>query len=508
MANIFPKFGYHQIWRQMKSRLIPILIALSLSQGAIYSQGTSQVQPQKRIALVIGNASYINSTLANPESDARSMKAALQSVGFSVYENLSQSQMKKAIDDFGMQLKGNDVGLFYYAGHGIQSKGYNYLIPVDAQLQSEQQVEYDCVQADRVLALMDASGSKVNIIILDACRNNPFERSWTRSATGKGLAFMNAPRGSLIAYATSPGSTASDGSGHNGLYTSAILESMKIPDITILEMFQNVRNIVSQQSNNQQTPWESTSLTGNFYFNTKEITHSEIQQNNQENPSDTPKSNQDKIQVMSLKEASTPDENEYIIDSRDGQQYKTVKIGNQVWMAENLRTTNLNDGRTIPLVTDNDKWIGLHTPAYCWYNNDETNYKSIYGALYNWYTVNTGKLCPAGWHAPTDAEWTTLETYLGGVIVAGDKLKETGTAHWSGHNTRVTNESGFTALPGGYRNHSGAFYGIGNTGNWWSATEGGTTNAWIWSINYFNSDLNRYNFFKKCGYSVRCIKDN
>jgi uncharacterized caspase-like protein len=113
---------------------------------------------------------------------------------------------------------------------------------------------------------MESSGTKVNIIILDACRNNPFERSWTRSSTGKGLAFMNAPRGSLIAYATAPGSTASDGSGNNGLYTSAILESIKIQNINILQIFQNVRNIVTEKSEGQQIPWESTSLTGDFYF--------------------------------------------------------------------------------------------------------------------------------------------------------------------------------------------------------------------------------------------------
>jgi uncharacterized caspase-like protein len=254
--------------RSYEIKLVLFLAAVVMLQLNIISQTPNASQPQKRIALVIGNGNYQTSTLANPENDARTIKVALQSVGFKVmeYENLTQSQMKKVIDDFGLQLKGNDVGLFYYAGHGIQSKGYNYLIPVDAKLQSEEEVEYDCVQADRVLAKMEGYGTKVNIIILDACRNNPFERSWTRSATGKGLAFMNAPRGSLIAYATSPGSTASDGSSNNGLYTSAILESIKIPNITILEMFQNVRNIVTQKSNNQQTPWESTSLTGNFYF--------------------------------------------------------------------------------------------------------------------------------------------------------------------------------------------------------------------------------------------------
>lgn len=166
-----------------------------------------------------------------------------------------------------MKLKNFEVGLFFYAGHGIQAKGYNYLIPVDAELKTEAQVEYDCVQADRVLALMEESGAKVKIVILDACRNNPFERSWTRAASGKGLATMNAPSGTLIAYSTAPGSTASDGSGNNSLYTSAILENIVRPNIPILQMFQNVRAIVSQKSSKEQIPWESTSLTGDFYFN-------------------------------------------------------------------------------------------------------------------------------------------------------------------------------------------------------------------------------------------------
>jgi WD40 repeat protein len=224
--------------------------------------------PQKRLALIIGNGNYLSSYLANPENDAREMKNALVQYGFDVleYENLNQSRMKMAMDEFGGKLKGYDVGLFFYAGHGIQSKGYNYLIPVDANLKSEEQVEYDCVQADRILAFMESSGTKVNIIILDACRNNPFERSWTRSSAGKGLAFMTAPSGSLIAYATAPGSTASDGSGNNGLYTSAILESIRTPKINILQIFQNVRKIVSEKSGGQQIPWESTSLTGDFYF--------------------------------------------------------------------------------------------------------------------------------------------------------------------------------------------------------------------------------------------------
>ena len=224
---------------------------------------------EKRLALVIGNADYeFGGTLANPENDAKAMAQALRNIGFEVseYTNANQKDIKKAIDEFGKKLKLYDVGLFFYAGHGVQVKGSNYLVPVDANLSSENDVEYDCVNAERVLANMEDAGSKVNIVVLDACRNNPFERSWTRSTQGKGLAFMNAPSGSLIAYATSPGTTASDGSGKNGLYTSALLKHLATPNITILEMFQQVRSTVMKESHDMQVPWESTSLKGNFYF--------------------------------------------------------------------------------------------------------------------------------------------------------------------------------------------------------------------------------------------------
>ncbi len=270
--DAFSRSDDTRLWSFSAGEKMAAVTTQNTSTSKPASISTGQLRPdadsQKRLALVIGNGNYLGSTLANPENDARAMRDVLLQFGFDVleYENLTQSQMKKAMDEFGEKLKNYDAGLFFYAGHGIQSNGYNYLIPVDASLKSEEQVEYDCVQADRILALMEGSGSKVNIIILDACRNNPFERSWTRSATGKGLAFMNAPSGSLIAYATAPGSTASDGAGGNGLYTSAILESIRIPDINILQIFQNVRSIVSGKSEGKQIPWESTSLTGDFYF--------------------------------------------------------------------------------------------------------------------------------------------------------------------------------------------------------------------------------------------------
>jgi len=229
---------------------------------------------QKRIALVIGNADYINAgRLANPVNDARGMAEALTSLGFKVlkYEDLGQSEMKRVIDDFGSMLGQYDVSLVFYAGHGIQVNGNNYLIPVDAKISSKKDVEYNAIDAGRILSKMEDAQSKTNIIILDACRNNPFERSWNRAVKinggGGGLAFMNAPTGSLIAYSTAPGSTASDGeSGTNGVYTSALLEHMKTPNITIEEMFKRVRVTVEAKTNKRQVSWESTSLKGNFFF--------------------------------------------------------------------------------------------------------------------------------------------------------------------------------------------------------------------------------------------------
>jgi hypothetical protein len=231
---------------------------------------TNKKSDEKRLALVIGNSRYIHGgSLKNPVNDANAMKNVLESLGFKViiYEDCNQKTMKKAIDEFGRKLLNYNVGLFFYAGHGIQVKGNNYLIPVDAKLENVNDVEYDTVRADRVLAKMESAASKTNIVILDACRDNPFERSWRRSAKGSGLAFMNAPSGSIIAYATAPGNTASDGTEKNGLYTAAILQHIKTPGITIEEMFKRVRSMIIDSSGNQQVPWESTSLRGNFYFN-------------------------------------------------------------------------------------------------------------------------------------------------------------------------------------------------------------------------------------------------
>jgi len=192
----------------------------------------------------------------------------------------------------------------------------------------------------------------------------------------------------------------------------------------------------------------------------------------------------------------------------DGNVYLTLKIGDQCWMAENLKTTKYNDGADISLVTDNDEWLNLMTPAYCWYHNN-IYYKDIYGAIYNWFTVETSMLCPTGWHVPTDSEWTTLTDYLGGVGIAGGKLKEQGTAHWN-TNTGATNEFGFTSLPGGSRNAlMGNFDYMGEYTYMWSMTLDLSGNSWAWyRSNYHNTNtVGVFAAPKANGYSVRCIKN-
>jgi uncharacterized protein (TIGR02145 family) len=201
----------------------------------------------------------------------------------------------------------------------------------------------------------------------------------------------------------------------------------------------------------------------------------------------------------------------------EGNVYNVIKIGanvgGQVWMAENLRTTKYNDGTDIPLVTDETDWGNLTTPGYCYYNNDPEEYSVPYGALYNYYVVSdTSSLnvCPEGWHVPTDAEWTTLTTYLGGQSVAGGKMKEAGFAHWASPNTGATNASGFTGLPGGERGNSGTWNGNedGEFGFWWSSTdENGESYAWSRDLHKESESLNDETSNKRFGLSVRCLKD-
>jgi uncharacterized protein (TIGR02145 family) len=196
-----------------------------------------------------------------------------------------------------------------------------------------------------------------------------------------------------------------------------------------------------------------------------------------------------------------------LVTDIDGNIYNTILIGTQVWMVENLNTTKYRNGVNIPNITDNLAWDNLNSGAYCDYNNDPSN-SNNYGRLYNWFAVvDTRNICPTGWHVPTDADWTTLVNYLGGSSVAGSKLKEIGSTHWNAYNTGATNSSGFTALPGGYRNYDGLFNSINNLGYWWSTTKNQYDLVWARSMSGSQSSVSRYDYIDRNGHSVRCIKD-
>ena len=174
-------------------------------------------------------------------------------------------------------------------------------------------------------------------------------------------------------------------------------------------------------------------------------------------------------------------------------------------MAENLRTTAYYDGTAIPLETDNNEWYNLTTPAYCWYYNDSATYSAEYGVLYNWYAVITDNICPIGWHVSTHSEWVTMINYLGGISVAGAKLKEKGTTHWNNPNTGATNESGFNGLPAGRRDPE--FCTLGDFGNFWTSTQTSATHAWGHSLVNNAIYVCGGGYEKMNGYSVRCVKD-
>ncbi len=196
-----------------------------------------------------------------------------------------------------------------------------------------------------------------------------------------------------------------------------------------------------------------------------------------------------------------------IVKDIDGNTYRTIKIGEQWWMAENLKVTRYRNGDPIPNVTGESAWSGLTTGAYCSYENDPANAET-YGYLYNWYAVNDPRgLAPEGWHVPTDAEWKKLVEYLGGYAVAGGKLKDTGTTLWKESNTDATNESGFSALPGGYRHHGGYFDIADYYAYLWSSTENNRYSAWNRQLSYVYPGALRDYYSKRYGLSIRCIRD-
>ena len=211
------------------------------------------------------------------------------------------------------------------------------------------------------------------------------------------------------------------------------------------------------------------------------------------------------VLIISCKKDEPPPEP---VTDIDGTIYNTVKIGEQIWMAENLKTRRFNDGSEIQLVTDASIWSNLSTGAYCWYKNEESSYSDPYGVIYNGYAISTGKLCPAGWHVPDREEWQKLREFTGDSIKGGGKLKETGTDHWLAPNKGADNSSGFTAVASGMRYFDGTYASVGYFTGIWSSTETGTNDLWYMSLYFGDAAFNMSHITKSHGFSVRCIKDD
>ena len=236
-----------------------LLLLLSLREAP--------AQTDQRVALVIGNGGYLNAgELKNPPNDAKAMAAMLRRSGFDVMEreNATRRQMIEATRTFGEKLSPGGVGLFFYAGHGIQARGANYLLPIDVALAAEDDLKYEAIDVQDILNKLDDAKVRLSLIILDACRDNPFVRSFR--STARGLAQIDAPRGTLIAYATAPGKLAADGDGGNGVYTSELLNAMSQPGLKLQDVFEQVIDAVERRTANAQTPWISSSFRGDFYF--------------------------------------------------------------------------------------------------------------------------------------------------------------------------------------------------------------------------------------------------
>ncbi len=244
----------------LKNLIYSLLVMLLLFSVRLFAD--------TKVALIIGNSSYQSASLKNPLNDANDMAKMLTRFGFDVtlQTDLDQRSMNKAVSHFGKQLKDADVALFFYAGHAMQVNGNNYLLPLDAKIESEDEIPYQTLNMGLVLAKMQSARSKVNIIILDACRDNPFANSFSRSVSSRGLVRVSAPTGSMVVYATAPNQTAADGKGRNGPFTQHFLKNMAIPNIDLNEVVLRTRIGVIETTGGKQIPWNESSLTQKFYF--------------------------------------------------------------------------------------------------------------------------------------------------------------------------------------------------------------------------------------------------
>lgn len=380
------------------------------------------------------------------------------------------------------------------------------------------------------IAAFTANQTSINtessVQFTDLSTNSPTNWSWNfgdgSTSTTQNPSHPYSAAGTYTVSLTATNSIGSDTETKTDYITVTLAGSAPVAAFTVSQTFIDTGSSVlfTDQSTNSPTNWSwnfgdgGTSTTQNpsySYSSTGTYTVSLTATNSIGSDTET---KTDFITVTTSGQVGT-------VSDYDGNTYNTVKIGNQWWMAENLKTTHYPNGTAIPLVTDNTIWANLSSisndDAYCYLNNDED---SQYGALYTWAAAMNGAasstanpsgiqgICPDGWHLPSIAEWTELTDYLGGESVAGGMMKEIGTEHWTSPNTGATNEYGFTALPGGGRSHTnGAFQNVGGYGHWWSSTKYDVANSYYFALNYMSANAYRSTYYKDQGFSVRCLKD-
>ncbi len=473
-----------------------LCFVFTIMHGSALPQNNSQHQTGgKRVALVIGAQNYtVLPPLRNSVNDAKAMSAALQAKGFQVdalYNPKTKKEIKDAITRYYNIMKDqvDAVGIIYYAGHGMQLDGNNYLIPTNASLQIPDDLDDQCVKMNAVMSALKAASNSLNILLLDACRSLPSfsrdsEQGWTK---------VEAPRGSIVVFATEAGKVASDGTGKNGLFTSKLLNVINEPGLNISEVFKRVKRDVYNESSQKQLPSvEDNTVGGDFYFTPPVVTTKSV--------ASQPEEKKDSNTASSKGESSTPGTINF------GTDIKTIAIGGHEWINKNLNVSKFANGDPISEVRTIEEWKKAgeeKKPAWCYYENSIGN-GNTFGKLYNWYAVvDTRGLCPSGWHVPSEVEWSSLIGALNKKSQA-DQLKST--THW-GETGKGTDDHQFTALPGGMRYGTGKFESLNKEAYWWTSTESSSSYA---TGRLIGSQLNliyKNNYKKDDGFSVRCVKD-
>lgn len=437
-------------------------------------------EPSRKIALVIGVQNYINvAPLRHSLNDASAMATSLKAKGFEVDLLLDPPGKKEVRDAIAryynlMRIQQNAVGIIYYAGHGIQFEGENYLIPASASLQVPGDLEEQCVRMNMVMSVLTSSDANMNILLLDACRSNSFP-SFNRDVA-PGLGRVEAPKGSIVVFATQPGTVASDGSGQNGLFTSKLLKYIDEPGLNIGDVLRKVKQDVNLESGGKQLPSVvDNSIGGDFFFT----------------PAGTKVVHKPTVPDFGYK----------------SNKYATVSAGTKTWSARNLNLDHFSNGDPILEAKTAEEWLNAGSkkqPAWCYYDNDPSKGETL-GKMYNWYAIHDPRgLAPRGWHIATPEEWSALGVFFGDPSRAGVNLKNN--TGWDNNGNGV-NRIGFGAVPGGYRVPNGTFHGFGRVAAWWSLSDSDETSDWAWNITYDSDELKRLMNYKTVGLSVRCVQN-